>query len=73
MPITCALPLAHLARPGTADRPIAVVGYPGERPRVGLLGGDVTPLPPSVRLDYGGLPRVLGAVVDLGAHERVPE
>ncbi|WP_437682424.1 choice-of-anchor Q domain-containing protein [Sorangium sp. So ce131] len=38
LPITCALPLAQLARPGTADRPIAVVGYPGERPHVGLLG-----------------------------------
>ncbi|XXY17063.1 choice-of-anchor Q domain-containing protein [Sorangium sp. So ce216] len=36
--ITCALPLTDLASPGTATRPIAVVGYPGERPRVGLLG-----------------------------------
>ncbi|WP_437547275.1 right-handed parallel beta-helix repeat-containing protein [Sorangium sp. So ce367] len=36
--ITCALPLTELADPGTASRPIAVVGYPGERPRVGLLG-----------------------------------
>ncbi|WP_438025584.1 choice-of-anchor Q domain-containing protein [Sorangium sp. So ce233] len=36
--ITCALPLTDLASPGTASRPIAVVGFPGERPRVGLLG-----------------------------------
>ncbi|WP_437733448.1 hypothetical protein [Sorangium sp. So ce1335] len=35
--IACALPLTDLARPGTADRPIAVVGHPGERPRLGLL------------------------------------
>ncbi|WP_437876235.1 choice-of-anchor Q domain-containing protein [Sorangium sp. So ce513] len=36
--IKCALPLTDLPNPGTASRPIAVVGFPGERPRVGLLG-----------------------------------
>lgn len=34
----CALNLAGVAAPGTAAKPVAILGYPGERPRIGLLG-----------------------------------